>query len=546
MDHDKYLQIMRKIDQHVKKKMLKINTIFQQFDSSGDGQLSKKEFTQGVVVLLKNAPFDITKADMHGVFDTIDNDHSNEMSFKEFVKELRNSDPVRQASLDKKLHMEKLQGNSIQKQQALVRASKKQELEERKRLSQQLDTIEGDPLSAVSDKARQFLQKNMQKAINLFRTMDTSGDNLIDQKELSVGLKKLGLLLTEAEFTGLWAGLDVDGSGACDLVELEDALRNTDPVRKARLEKFSQPPLLKPFNSIEEARSHRDRRVPGSLSWIMQRSTPKSKLRPANPAYYKSQQVPGWKAAGTVSVNFPTAFRATLPVVVPPTVSASPKHTMASSGGVSPGGSPFPTKRLTESGYRRKRTKHFWRKIKQKNSQKHMATLEEKVLRCIAMREGYLHELWSAFQTSKPPERATVKAKPAKRLKKRPPPWRREKKTKKVLKKVGFDVPPSTAGTNGTTGTVGTVGTVGTAGTAGTGTGAAGVKVPMKYMHIKQLRVEVGNLLSELMRVTCETLESIEEWRAERNVLVQLYVKLLLWLWLWKMWDSAVCVYLLV
>lgn len=160
-----------------------------------------------------------------------------------------------------------------------------------------------------------------------------------------------------------------------------------------------------------------------------------------------------------------------------------------------------------------------------------MATLEEKVLRCIAMREGYLHELWSAFQTSKPPERATVKAKPAKRLKKRPPPWRREKKTKKVLKKVGFDVPPSTAGTNGTTGTSGTVGTVGTAGTAGTGTGAAGVKVPMKYMHIKQLRVEVGNLLSELMRVTCETLESIEEWRAERNVLVQLYVKLLLLLW---------------
>jgi len=74
MDHDKYLQIMRKIDQHVKKKMLKINTIFQQFDSSGDGQLSKKEFTQGVVVLLKNAPFDVTKADIHGVFDTIDND----------------------------------------------------------------------------------------------------------------------------------------------------------------------------------------------------------------------------------------------------------------------------------------------------------------------------------------------------------------------------------------------------------------------------------------------------------------------------------------
>ena len=41
----------------------------------------------------------------------------------------------------------------------------------------------------------------------------------------------------------------------------------------------------------------------------------------------------------------------------------------------------------------------------------------------------------------------------------------------------------------------------------------------MKYVHIKQLRFEVSNLLDELMRVSCETVESIAEWRTERNVL---------------------------
>ena len=51
--------------------------------------------------------------------------------------------------------------------------------------------VDADPLAAVSEKARKFLAKNMQKAINLFRTMDTSGDGLIDQNELKDGLKKL-------------------------------------------------------------------------------------------------------------------------------------------------------------------------------------------------------------------------------------------------------------------------------------------------------------------------------------------------------------------
>ena len=113
--------------------------------------------------------------------------------------------------------------------------------------------VDADPLAAVSEKARKFLAKNMQKAINLFRTMDTSGDGLIDQNELKDGLKKLGLALTEDEFGGLWRGLDADGSGACDLKELEGALRDTDPERKAALAKFSRPPKLRPRNSLSRA-----------------------------------------------------------------------------------------------------------------------------------------------------------------------------------------------------------------------------------------------------------------------------------------------------
>lgn len=129
MGREKYLQIMRKIDQHVKTKMLKVNTIFQQFDSSGDGYLSKKEFRNGVTLLLSKASFSITNEEINGVFDTIDDDNSNEMSYKEFIKELKNSDPVRQESLKKKsLKMEQLQTNTIQKKNELLRAMKKKRI----------------------------------------------------------------------------------------------------------------------------------------------------------------------------------------------------------------------------------------------------------------------------------------------------------------------------------------------------------------------------------------------------------------------------------
>ena len=95
---------MQRIDKHVKSKMLKINSIFQQFDSSGDGLLSKKEFTKGVLILLEKAPFTITKSEIIGVFNTIDDDGSNEMSYKEFAKEFGHAHAAQPCACSTTLH----------------------------------------------------------------------------------------------------------------------------------------------------------------------------------------------------------------------------------------------------------------------------------------------------------------------------------------------------------------------------------------------------------------------------------------------------------
>ena len=99
LDRKKYLEIMHRIDRHVKIKMLKVSKVFSQFDTSGDGSLDLKEFRSGVLALMQDASFAISKQEIIGVFNAIDVDNSKSMSFHEFQTELRNSDPVRQAQL---------------------------------------------------------------------------------------------------------------------------------------------------------------------------------------------------------------------------------------------------------------------------------------------------------------------------------------------------------------------------------------------------------------------------------------------------------------
>ena len=222
---DHHTLIMRKMQSHIDKSMLKVNSIFKQFDTSGDGLLSKVEFRKGIEAILATALFTVSKAEINGIFNRIDVDGSKEVSYREFLQELRNADPVRQAAL---LAHKNTKPTLVEKQE-LARQETMKELELKRLQKNTLKSLneDVDPFSAVSQRAQQFLKKNMQKAINLFREMDTSGDGLIDEGELREGMKLLGLDLTNEEFQSLWRGLDSDGSGACDMKELEAALRDT-------------------------------------------------------------------------------------------------------------------------------------------------------------------------------------------------------------------------------------------------------------------------------------------------------------------------------
>ena len=53
----------------------------------------------------------------------------------------------------------------------------------------------------------------------VFRAYDTSGEGLIDSKELGVMLRAMGLFCTEAEVQDMIVLVDSDGSGKLDFPE---------------------------------------------------------------------------------------------------------------------------------------------------------------------------------------------------------------------------------------------------------------------------------------------------------------------------------------
>merc|ERR1711865_567608 len=138
------------------------------------------------------------------------------------------------------------------------------------------------------------------------------------------------------------------------------------------LEYYSRPPKMKPRQSISRAAIKRQRRVPGSLSWILSPKTPKVFMKSANPGYSKASNVP---------VPLWQTFQGMLNL--PDIRSGSDSSPMSS-----PEKNRSPKKKQRSPSARdRYRNEMFFKKKAAKNASKHLATIEEKVLRCIMMRE---------------------------------------------------------------------------------------------------------------------------------------------------------------
>ena len=95
----KHLKLMARIRKHIEKHRVRVRHIFVELDDSGDGALSRKEFTVGLRKILQGSEDPLTKEEMRSIYTVIDSDNSNSLDYREFMAELRLTDAKRQASM---------------------------------------------------------------------------------------------------------------------------------------------------------------------------------------------------------------------------------------------------------------------------------------------------------------------------------------------------------------------------------------------------------------------------------------------------------------
>ena len=75
-------------------------------------------------------------------------------------------------------------------------------------------------LETVRRAIKEKMKSDFLRAVDVFRAFDTDKSGMVDEQELSEGMKRLGVQLTEGEACDIFAAFDGDGSGAVDYKEL--------------------------------------------------------------------------------------------------------------------------------------------------------------------------------------------------------------------------------------------------------------------------------------------------------------------------------------
>ena len=358
-----FSQVGKLLHKYLKKHVAKISRVFKEFDTSGDGLVDKKEFTVGIRSIVGKDT--MTKEEISKVWQFVDKDGGGTVDYMEFCKTIRELDAAKvKAAQKRKEKAAKVVDNAA--------INKKLREDEKQRLLAEKDKNlyeVKDPdklLVVVTKKVQKYLKKNMSRAIDLFRKIDTSGDGYIDKGEFSKGMKLLGLKMSQEHFDIFWKVIDSDGGGYVDTKELFDTLKEGgQPGGKKKPRKISKI-YRSPLRRMKAGET-----FAGSLGWLTQGKTASQKNRDRRRKYKTLKQIPHTPPAfiPTGSVRYKNLFTRTL--------SGDNSNILRNSA--SDGSLPQIFIPKTPKKYVIKRPK---------------ASKTQTVLRCIAMREGLIRQMW--------------------------------------------------------------------------------------------------------------------------------------------------------
>eukprot|EP00411_Alexandrium_monilatum_P112220 CAMPEP_0175684276 /NCGR_PEP_ID=MMETSP0097-20121207/26756_1 /TAXON_ID=311494 /ORGANISM="Alexandrium monilatum, Strain CCMP3105" /LENGTH=313 /DNA_ID=CAMNT_0016991205 /DNA_START=30 /DNA_END=969 /DNA_ORIENTATION=- len=84
------------------------------------------------------------------------------------------------------------------------------------------------------------LKKRRMRAMDLFKSIDASGDRSLTASELRGGLESFGIKATDQEFAAVMTKMDKDGGGDVSVKEFEKAMRHAEKLAPKKKEKRKQ------------------------------------------------------------------------------------------------------------------------------------------------------------------------------------------------------------------------------------------------------------------------------------------------------------------
>lgn len=210
--------------------------LFRKIDQSGDGSASAGEFRTGLAEL----GFTPSDHEFSVLLAQLDKDGSGDVTLKEFDRALRQVE--KQAMTDGRPGAQAAVARAAA---SAKRRVEKQHQEQKEKLLQQQEQQRPqrrgqEPLPPMDrgDEVlcgiKGMLNKRKTRMVDVFRTIDKSGDGIVSTEEFRSGLEKLGFPQSDDDFAAIMATLDKDGSGDISVKEFDKALKLAE--KKARAE----------------------------------------------------------------------------------------------------------------------------------------------------------------------------------------------------------------------------------------------------------------------------------------------------------------------
>ena len=222
VDEDSDKSVADQLRDALSQSSTRVIELFRDWDTDGNGMVSKEEFHEAMGLLGFNVP----AKDIDILFDSWDPDGSGVLSLDELKHELRDH-----------------------KTAARISEFKAREAKRKSRL-QGLD-IDEDSDKSVAEQLREALAKSAVRVIDLFNDWDTDGNGKISKEEFRKAMGLLGFNVPAEDIDALFDSWDPDGSGVLSLGELDKQLSE----HKAKIEAQRRARALKRAQSTSVKRS---------------------------------------------------------------------------------------------------------------------------------------------------------------------------------------------------------------------------------------------------------------------------------------------------